>query len=496
VAIQAVDRLEAVSSREGGVAQSIEEVDVVVLGVGTCGEEIGLRLAAAGLDVVGIEDHLVGGECAYWACIPSKMMIRAANLLAEARRVDGVAGHAEVTPDWAPVAARIRAEASGDWDDTIAVGRFEAHGGRIVHGRGRFVAPRTVQVGEQTFRARRGVVLSTGSEPIVPPVPGLSNVDYWTSHDAIQASHLPDSLIVLGGGAVGCELGQVFARFGVGVTIVDGHDRLLAAEEPEASAVLETAFAAEGIPVHTGAHATRVAADGGTIRMTLSDGAELRADRLLVATGRRVNLDGLGLESIGIDASNGLAVDANLLAGEGVWVVGDVAGRGFFTHLALAQATIVEDAILGDGSAGVAPGGDGRTGAPVPRVTFTDPEVASVGLSESAARDAGMDVEVALKDVAATFRGWLHGPGNLGLVKLVADRAGGTLVGATVVGPHAGEVLGLLNLAVHARVPLTRLRGMVYPFPTFHGAVGEVLGAYGRALTGVLDPDVDRRLQG
>src|SRR5918994_1992379 len=201
--------------------------DVVLLGVGTCGEDLGLRLLGEGLDVVGIEDELLGGECAYWACIPSKMMIRAADLLQEARRVEGVAGHADVTPDWTPVAKRIREEASGDWDDTVAVGRFEDKGGRFVRGRGRLMDARTVTVGERSFTATRGIVIATGSKPVIPPVAGLAEVDYWTTHDAIKTEELPGSMIVLGGGSVGCELGQVFSRFGVDVTIVEGRDRLL-----------------------------------------------------------------------------------------------------------------------------------------------------------------------------------------------------------------------------------------------------------------------------
>ena len=199
----------------------VEQVEVIVRGLGTGGEDLALQLAEAGLDVVGIEAQLLGGECAYWACIPSKMMIRAANLLQEARRVEGVAGRAEVTPDWAPVASRIREEASGDWDDSIAVARFEGNGGRFIRGRGRITGPRTVAVDDQSFTATRGIVIATGSRPVIPPIPGLADVEYWTTHDAIKAEELPESMLVLGGGAVGCELGQVFSRFGVEVTIVE-----------------------------------------------------------------------------------------------------------------------------------------------------------------------------------------------------------------------------------------------------------------------------------
>lgn len=455
-----------------------------MLGLGTGGEELGGRLALAGLNVVGVEPELIGGECAYWACIPTKMAVRAANLLAEARRVDGVSGRASVTADWAPVAARIRDQATGGWDDTAAVQRFEGRGGRLVRGHGRLVDPRTVEVDGRRFTARRGVVIATGSSPAIPPIPGLSDVAYWTSRDAIAAEELPGSLVVLGGGAIGCELGQVLSRFGVDVTIVEGAERLLPYEEPEASQVVASVLAGEDVTVHAGVLAERVEPAGDRVVVTLGDGREIAADRLLVATGRVPNVDGLGLESAGVEIAGGsIVVDGHLRAADGVWAIGDVTGAGMFSHVALHQAPIVEADILGEHPP---PADDGP---PPPRVTFTDPEVGAVGLREVDAREAGLDVAVAVKDVPSTFRGWLHGPGNAGVIKLVADRGPGVLVGATSVGPHGGDVLGLLSLAVHARVPLADLRRMIYAFPSFHGGVGETIGAYARALVQVLDPD-------
>ena len=457
------------------------DVDVVVLGVGTCGEDLSLRLLGAGLDVVGIEAALVGGECAYWACLPSKMMIRAASVLQEARRVGGLAGRAEVTPDWDPVAARVRTEATGGWDDSVAVERFEKHGGRLVHGRGKLTGPRTVTVGGESFTARRGVVIATGSKPAVPPIPGLAEVDFWTTHDVIQAEKLPRSMIVLGGGAVGCELGQVLARFGVDVTIVEAGDRLLPAEEPQASEVVEAAFAAEGIHVHTGAAARQVGSRGGSIVITLAGGVEVASERLLVAAGRKVDLGGLGLESAGLDGTAPfIPVDERMRAAPGIWAMGDVTGKAMFTHVALYQSAIVAADILGEDHP------PARYDA-VPRVTFTDPEVGAVGMTEAGALAAGLDVAVVVKQLPATFRGWLHASGG-GMIKLVADRQTGVLVGATAAGPHGGELLGLLSLAVHARLPLAELRSMIYAFPTFYGGIGEALGAYGRGLATVIDP--------
>ena len=459
-----------------------EEVDVVVLGLGTSGEDLALQLLEAGLDVAGIEPQLVGGECPYWACIPSKMAIRAASLLAEARRVDGVAGQAQVTPDWSQVARRIREEATGGWDDTAAVARFESKGGRFVRGWGRLTGPRTVSAGDHSFTARLGVVISTGSKPAIPPILGLAEVAYWTTHEAIAADPLPDSLIVLGGGAVGCELGQVFSRFGVEVTIVEGQDRLLPLEEPEASHVITAALEGDGIHLRTGARVEAAANREGQIELTLEGGADISADRVLVATGRAVDLSKLGLAEAGIDAAaRFVEVDDRMRAGDGIWAMGDVTGKAMFTHTAFHQSAVVAADILELDPPPI----DYES---LPRVIFTDPEVGAVGLSEMQARERGQDVAVAVKNVPSTFRGWLHDTDSQGLIKLVIDTENGTLAGATVVAPNGGEVLGLLSLAVHQKTPVDVLRNMTYAFPTFHGGIGEALGAYARGTGKVIDP--------
>src|SRR3954452_163789 len=240
----------------------METADVIVLGLGPGGEDVAGRLAEAGLDVIGIEAELVGGECPYWGCVPSKMMIRAADALAEARRVDGFAGHATVTPDWAPVAHRIRAEATDSWDDTVAADRFTGKGGRLVRGRGRIVGPDKIEVAGTTYAASRALVVNTGSAPSIPPIPGLAGTPYWTNRGAIEAAPVPASLVVLGGGAIGVELAQVFARFGAAVTVVEMADGLLALEEPEASAVVAAALIADGIDVRVGVRALGVSHDG------------------------------------------------------------------------------------------------------------------------------------------------------------------------------------------------------------------------------------------
>ena len=459
--------------------------DVVVVGVGTCGEDLSLRLLGAGLDVVGVEAGLIGGECPYWACLPSKRMIRMGNLVAEGRRANGRAARSAVTPDWGLVAAQVREEITGGWNDAGGEKRFRDRGGRLLRGRARLAGPRTVVVGDTTVTARRGVVLATGSRTSVPDIPGLADADFWTTHDVIGAETLPRSVVVLGGGSVGCELGQVMARFGSDVTIVEGADRLLPTEEPEVSDVLREALAADHVTVRTGARATRVeASDNGSV-LALEGGDGVEVERLLVATGRYVDLDGLGLETVGLDpGARRVDVDGRMHAADGLWAMGDVTGKTMLTHVALYQSAIVAADILGEECPAA------RYDA-VPRAVFTDPEVGAVGLTEEQARDAGLDVVAPVKMLDATFRGWLHSEGNAGLMKVVLDRDTRVLVGATAVGPHAAEMLGFLGLAVHARVPFEELRSMIYAFPTFYGAIGEGLGGYGRGLATVLDPEYD-----
>lgn len=459
------------------------DADVIVLGVGTGGEDLSLRLLDAGLSVIGIQHGLVGGECPFWACLPTKTMIRSTNALQEARRSHELAADVDPTPVWNKVAERTRAT-TGGWDDGAAIERYEAHGGRLVKGKGRLVGPRAVRVNGETYTASRGVVIGTGSRATIPPIPGLDGIDYWTTHDAVRAEELPDSLVVIGGGASGCELGQVFARFGADVTIVDSKDRLLHREEPEASREIEGAFASEGIEVRLGVRAERAAARNGSIVVTTDDGHEVVGERLLVAAGRTVDVSDLGLASVGLDSdATHLEPDENMRVTEGLWAMGDVTRRGFYSHVALYQSAIVAAQILGEAH----PPAEYHA---VPRATFTDPEVGSVGMTEAQAREAGLDVAVAIKRLPATFKGLVEATEH-GIIKLIVDRATGQLVGATAVGPHGAEMLGLLNLAVHERLPLSTLRSMIYAFPTYYGAMGAAVGAWGRGLMLALDPQYD-----
>ncbi|MGI9597952.1 MAG: dihydrolipoyl dehydrogenase family protein [Acidimicrobiales bacterium] len=451
-----------------------KQVDVVVIGMGPAGETVGGNLAEAGLNVIGVEGGLVGGECPYWGCVPSKMMIRAANLVAETRRVPDLAGSATVNPDWGPVAQRIRDQATDNWDDTVAVDRFVNKGGHFVRGYATILGPGTgsglVEVNGDLYQASKGVVVATGTLAAVPPIPGLADTPFWTNHDIIEAKELPESLVVLGGGAIGTELAQVMARFGVRVSVVEGLDRLLPKNEPEAGEVLADAFRAEGIDVHTGQFATEVRHSSDGFLVVLSDGTEVSGERLLVATGRRTFLDQLGVASLGVDAEAPfLATDDHQRVVDGLWAVGDIAGAGLFTHLATRQAEVAAADILGQ------PIEPLNLGA-LPAVTFTDPEVGAVGLSEAEARDRGLNVAVGFKPVGHTARGWLHATGNEGFIKLVVDTDRDLLVGATSMGPVGGEVLGMLALAVHAKVPVSALRTMIYAYPTFHKGVEDALG--------------------
>jgi pyruvate/2-oxoglutarate dehydrogenase complex dihydrolipoamide dehydrogenase (E3) component len=456
------------------------ETDIVVIGMGPGGEYVAGQLVEAGLDVVGVEAKLLGGECPYWGCVPSKMMIRAADLLAETRRVGGMAGTSTVRPDWAPVARRIREEATDTWDDKVAVDRFTGKGGHFVRGQGRITAPGEVTIrppdgmgagadGEQVYRARRGVVVASGTAPAAPPIEGLAGTPYWSNHEAIETEQVPESLIVLGGGAIGAELAQVFARFGAQVTVVEAMDRLVPAEEPAAGRLLAEVFTREGIAVRTGAKVTRVGHAGAGFTLNLRGAEALSAERLLVSTGRRADLAALGMGAVGVDESaRAIPVDERMRVADGVWAVGDITGKGEFTHVSMYQAAIVIRDILGEDG----PPADYRA---VPRVTFTDPEIGSVGLTEAQARDQGLSVRTGEAEVPSTARGWIHKAGNDGFIKLVEDAGRGVLVGATSAGPWGGEVLGALTVAVHGEVPTERLRHMIYAYPTFHRGIEDAL---------------------
>lgn len=440
--------------------------DVVVVGLGPGGEALVARLAGAGLDVVAVEQELVGGECPYWGCIPSKMLIRAANALAEAGRIDGLAGSASVTPDFGLVAKRIRDEATDNWDDTVAADRITAAGARLVRGHGSLAGPRRVVVDEVTYVAGKGVVLNTGTTASVPPIPGLAGTPFWTNREILSAETAPASMIVIGGGAIGLELAQGMSRFGTEVTVLEVAGRILAVEEPESAELIAGVFTAEGIGVHAGISIDAVAHDGQVFHVTCGQ-VTFEAERLLVAAGRRSRLDDIGLETVDVEAGRFLEVDDAMQVTDGLWAIGDIVGRGAFTHVSMYQSERAARSILGEPLA--------EYDTSLPRVTFTDPEVGGVGLTEQQARDRGINVRVGTTDLAASSRGFVHGPGNAGLLKLVIDADRDVIVGATSAGPAGGETLAALAFAVRAEIPVATLKNTIYAYPTFWRAIESAL---------------------
>ena len=444
--------------------------EVVVLGMGPGGEHVATTLAKAGLDVIGVEKELLGGECPYWACVPTKMMVRASDSVAEGERVNLLAGRATIERDWDPVQRRIREEATDNWDDTAAVERFEQAGGKFVRGEGYLDGPKCVVVDDERIAVERAIVLATGSRPVLEGINGLDTVDYWTNRGAVAATEVPESLVVVGAGAVGCEFAQLFARFGADVTLLEGESRVLPREEPEACGLIREVFAADGIEIRAGKIATMCSAGSDGVVVTLNDGSAVSAEKVLVAIGRRPDLASIRTSTIGVDENErAVPVDDHLRVrgAPGVWAIGDVAGGGF-THMAVHHARIVAADILGQQTPGLSQ-------RAVPRVTFTDPEVGAVGLTERQAREHGVDVRTGTTQVPSSARGWIHKVGNEGFIKLVEDPSRGVLVGATSVGPVGGEVLSMLTLAIETEVRCEDLRHMIYAYPTFHRAVEDAL---------------------
>jgi pyruvate/2-oxoglutarate dehydrogenase complex dihydrolipoamide dehydrogenase (E3) component len=444
-----------------------QEFDVVCLGGGVAGEAIAGGLQGSGLSLAVVERELVGGECPYWGCIPSKTLLRSGETLEEAGRARTLAASwVEWDVDFPKVSKRVYWMAR-DLDDARPAAAMEATGAKLVRGVGKLIDFRTVEVGGEQLFARKGVVIANGGTAVIPPIPGLDKVDFWTNRQATLPRELPGSLAVLGGGAVGVELGQAYARLGSKVTVIEAGPRILGAEEPEAAIALRPHLLADGMQLLVGDPVAGVEKEIGGVIVTLKSGAILHAERLLVATGRRANFEawqGAGLQQT---ERGWLKVDpATLEARVDVFGVGDVTGIGGFTHLAYYHGQIVARRLRGE---------DARADhSAVPRVTFTDPEVASVGISEAAAREHGLNVITASADPAETARGYIHDFHD-GALKLIADRDRGVLIGATLVTPRAGEILGELVLALKVGTPLRTLADVIHPFPAFNRVLGAVL---------------------
>jgi pyruvate/2-oxoglutarate dehydrogenase complex dihydrolipoamide dehydrogenase (E3) component len=442
------------------------EFDVVVVGAGPGGEVCAGRLAEADLSVALVEQDLVGGECSFYACMPSKGLLRPAQALAEARRVEGAAQAATGELDVAAVLAR-RDEVVHDLDDSGQLPWLEDRKIALFRGHGELAGERCVRVGSELLRARRAVVLAPGSAAAMPPIPGLREAKPWTNREATTAKAIPGSLLVLGGGVVAVELAQAYATLGTRVTILEAAERLIGREELFAAELVREALEEAGVEVVLGAHAASVqrassAGAGGLVTLELEDGRSFTGEELLVCTGRKAHTDSLGLESVGLEGGGTIDVDERLRVPGRDWlyVVGDANGRVLLTHMGKYQARLVADGILGH------PGSLRSDGALSPRVIFTEPQVAAVGHTLASARAAGLSVRAVDQEIEANAGGSFVGHGAPGMVRLVLDTERGVIVGATFTGVDVAESLHAATIAVIAEVPLELLAHAVPAFPT------------------------------
>ena len=444
--------------------------DVVVLGAGPAGEVVAGRLGEAGLEVAIVESHLIGGECSYYACMPSKALLRPGEVLAEAARVPGVRASG---PDVAAVLAR-RDEVIHDLDDSGQLPWLEEREIALVRGHGRLDGERRVQVGDDVLVARRAVVVATGSGAAMPPIPGLEGASPWSNREATTVKTAPSSLVVLGGGVVGVELAQAWSSLGTRVALVEGLERLISREEPFASEQVGAALRSAGVEVRTGTKAVSVLRNG-EVAVDLEDGSSVRGAELLVAVGRRPATQDLGLETIGLEPGKSIEVGEDLRSPEHPWLfaIGDVNGRSLLTHMGKYQGRLAADAILGKQ---VALRSDGALS---PRVIFTSPQVAAVGHTLASAEEAALRVRAVDVDSSGSAGASFIGRKAPGTSRFVVDEDRRLIVGATFTGPEVAGWLHAATIAVVAEVPLETLWNAVPSFPTRSEVWLKLLEAYG-----------------
>ncbi len=431
-----------------------ERFDVVLIGTGAAGEALAHQLGTAGKKVAALEHERVQGECGYWACNPTKTLLRPSALWGESVKCFGTK---PVELNWSEI-SDYRDKAVRHYDDSMLADRLRERGAHLIRMTGRLSGPGTVTAGDRTFTAP-DIVLATGSEPIIPPIEGLIDTGYWTNREIVSVRQIPRSILFVGGGPVAVEIGQMMQRYGAAVTIIERAKTLFGNEESELGEHLLQALEADRIDVRLGVEVQKLTKHGDTKVAELSDGSDAKADEVVIAVGRKPRTTDLGLETVGIDTRAAVPVDEFGRAGKGLWAIGDIIGPPFFTHRGLYHARCVAGNILG-----LSRPLDERA---VPRVTFTDPEIAAVGLTEQQARERGIDILTASLPMEELDRPYTYQTDWSGVCKMVVERNTGEVLGAAAVGPLSSEWIHIASVAIRARMPHQILGDVIFQFPTF-----------------------------